>query len=149
LFSNPYLILHPVIILNRLKAANFTYRKNVKLKGLIGEKKGTSYIDFARFIFDSPVIKEFNTWGYAIKELLEGNIFAILRDEVGVKNIFMESPSLSIKLKTITLQDFNDNIAIAINPNYWHLHYWLNLFLKSYKNEKNVEKIILNYKKLR
>ena len=147
LFTKPYLVLHPVIILNRLQINDFKYVTGGSVPGIVGVKQGTSYVNFSRTIFSNPQVQAFEAWSKAISELLEGKIFAILRDEVGVNNLFMSDPSLSIKLKTLTLDDFNDNIAIAVNQNNRHLHYWLNLFLETYKNEQSIEKIILQYKK--
>ncbi len=148
LFSNPYLILHPVIILNRLKANDFDYKKKDLFSGNIGEKKGTSYVEFAKNIFKNCKIKEFITWDNTVTALLKGDIDLVLRDEVGVSNLFMSNPSKSIKLKTIVLKNYNDNIAIAVNPDSKHLHYWINLFLETYKYEKNIDKIILENKKV-
>jgi ABC-type amino acid transport substrate-binding protein len=145
LFTKPYLVLHPVIIFNRLKASNFKYNNGRSISGVIGEKKGTSYVDFAKMIFKNPKITEYDSWDSAIKDLLKGNVVAVLRDESGVRNIFMESPSLSIRLKTVVLKNFEDNIAIAVNRKNTHLCYWLNLFLETYKTEKNILKIIAKY----
>jgi ABC-type amino acid transport substrate-binding protein len=145
LFTKPYLVLHPVIIFNRLKAIDFKYNNGRGISGVIGEKKGTSYVDFAKMIFTNPEITEYDSWDSAIKNLLEGNVVAVLRDEAGVKNLFIESPSLSIRLKTVVLKNFADNIAIAVSQKNTHLCYWLDLFLETYKTEKNIVKIIAKY----
>jgi len=145
-FTDPYLILHPVLVLNRLKSTNYTFIYGDKIPGVIGIKKGTSYIEFAKKIFLNPKLKFYNSWSDVVKDLISGKIFAMLRDEVGVANMISSDPSLSIRIKRIVIKNFYDYIAIAVNPRYKHLNYWINLLLKTYKFERNVNKIIKKYK---
>lgn len=147
-FSDPYLILHPVLVLNRLKSTNYSFIFGDKIPGVIGIKKGTSYGEFAKKIFLNPKLKFYNSWNDVVKDLTSGKIFAMLRDEVGVANMLSNDPSLSIRIKRVVIKDFYDYIAIAINPKYKHLYYWINLFLKTNKFERNVNKIIKKYKSL-
>ena len=146
LFSKPYIVLHPVLVLNRVKASNYKFKYNSILPGKIAVKKGTSYVDFAKEIFVNPETILVDSWDNAIKNVYAGKFFCFLRDEVGVNNMIDKNPSLSIRLKTITLKKFNDNIAIAVNPAFTHLHYWINLFLKTHPLEKDVFKIIKEYR---
>ena len=147
LFSKPYIVLHPVLVLNRLKASNYKFKYNSSLPGKLVVKKGTSYVEFAKEIFVNPEIITKDSWDIAVKSVYNGEFFGFLRDEVGVNNMLDKNPSISIRLKTISLKKFNDNIAIAVNPNFRHLHYWINLFLRTHPLEKDIFKIIKKYKR--
>jgi ABC-type amino acid transport substrate-binding protein len=154
IFSNPYIILHPTLLLNRLSISKLKLDDKDPVGSLtdiplkIGEKKGTSYVDFAKTVFPKATIVEYPEWEDAIDAVFKGEVFAVLRDEIGVKNYIYQFPEQSINLKMIVLTDpqYDDPLAIALPPQSLHLRDWVNLYLERKMRVKSADDLFSEYK---
>ena len=152
-FSKPYLVLKPIILMNRLDAERYQIDPNDPLaalqrfSGKISEKKGTSYINVAKELFPDSEIIEQKEWIDAMESVLERGVIAI-RDEIGVKNYIFKYPDQSINMKMISLAAprFADPIAIVLPANSVHLQEYVNLHLDKYGMVGNADNLLGQYR---
>ena len=150
-FSRPYLVLHPTLIVNRLTASSYSLKGKDPLKDLrntdkkIGEKKGTSYVGFAKNIFTKAKIVEYEDWDPTMAAVLKGDVIAALRDEIGVKNYILQSPDLAIRLQMIVLKDLRDPLGIAVPSDSTHLLDWINIYLDRYQPQITADDLLQKY----
>ncbi|MFZ6773571.1 substrate-binding periplasmic protein [Undibacterium sp. SXout7W] len=154
-FSNPYVIVRPVLVLNRLTASRAGLDLSNPLEemshfnGKIAEPKGNSYIDFAKAAFPKASLIELPTWDDVLNAVFEGKVLATLRDEIGVKNYLMKYPERSVQLKTIPIMDpaRADALGIAVNSTSTHLLEWINLYLELNYPIRSAEDLVKTYDK--
>lgn len=154
-FSRPYVIVRPVLVLNRLTASRAGFDGNNPLKemalfrGQLAEPKGNSYIDFAKAAFPKAKVLELATWDEVFNAVVEGKAMATLRDEIGVKNYLMKYPERSVQLKTIPIIELAhaDGLGIAVNSNSTHLLSWINLYLELNYPTRSAEDLVRIYAK--
>ena len=84
----------------------------------IGVISKSSYERYAQENFPNAEVVGFDSWTDASKAVAEGKVFAIYRDEGEIKKIMMGQPQLSIKLKSVLLNDLEDNKAILVSLKY-------------------------------
>lgn len=156
-FSNPYLVLHPTLLLNRLTISKYLKDRSKdavdilrNVKGLkIAEPKGNSYIDIAKNIFSNANIEIKENWDEVMDSVYKGIVDVVVRDEIGVKNYIFQNPELSVQLQMITLLDekYNDSLGIGLPAKSTHLAEWINLYLQKNTNIKNANDLIRKYSK--
>jgi ABC-type amino acid transport substrate-binding protein len=152
-FSDPYITLKPIILINRLDAERYKVDPNNPLatlqdfSGKIAEKKGTSYINIAKELFPHAEIIEKKEWIDAMTSVLEKNTIA-LRDESGVKNFILKYPGQSINMKMISLSAprFADAISIVLPANSIHLQEWVNLHMAKHGTIGNADNLLERYR---
>ncbi len=135
-FSTPYIILKPILLMNRLTVAKYKFDTSKPVeslyvfKGKIGEKEGTSYNSLARNIAPLATTVSYPEWIDTMNSVLNRETDAALRDEIGVKNYMASYPEQSIKLQIIPLLNprYADPLAIAVPAASLHLQEWLNLY---------------------
>ena len=135
-FSRPYVVLRPVLVLNRVSAAKFdldgSLAEMANFSGLIGAPKGNSYLGFAKTASPNATVVEFADWDETFKALAEGRVVASFRDEIGVKNYLFRHPERSLELSTTSIDNpsMADGISIAVNSQSVHLLGFINLYLE-------------------
>ncbi len=152
-FSTPYIILKPIILINRLDAERYQVDAADPLaalsnfKGKISVKKGTSYINVAKEYFPKAEVIEHPEWIDAMTSVLESGVIAI-RDEIGVKNYISRYADQSINLKMIPLTGsrFADPIAIVLPASSIHLQEWVNLYLEKHGTIGNADNLLAKYR---
>jgi ABC-type amino acid transport substrate-binding protein len=154
-FSNPYVVVHPVLVLNRLTASRAgldgpdPLAQMPFVTGQIAAPKGNSYIDFAKAAFPKSTVVEMPTWDDVFNAVFEGKALATLRDEIGVKNYLMKYPERSVQLKTVPIMDpaRADPLGIAVNSSSTHLLEWINLYLELNYPTRSAEDLVKAYDK--
>lgn len=134
IFSDPYITLHRAMLLNRLDVAkrrgDSTIQEYIKrIDGKIGIIKGSSYAKFAVKMFPKAELIEYENWDLAIKDVTEGKITAVFRDEFEIKSAAKSIPGASLHLQSVVFTDTLDPISAAITPTRPHLCYWINQFI--------------------
>lgn len=135
-FSNPYAVVRPVLVLNRVAAAKLNLGGSLiemaSFSGLIGEPKGNSYIGFAKLVSPKASVVEFDTWDETFNAITEGRVVATFRDEIGVKNYLNKYPERSVQLSMISIDNpaMADGLAIAVNSQSLQLLGFINLYLE-------------------
>ena len=138
--------------INRLTAARYSFPKADVLRDIrqtnqkIGVKEGTSYVSFARDIFPKAQIVRFPDWDGAMDAAYRGEVLAVLRDEVGVKNFIYERPEMAVNLQIITLKSPKDPIGIVVPSDSPQLLDWVNAFLKLNYPRTSVDEIYETYR---
>ena len=150
-YSNPYIVFHQALILNRLELAKKApaiedippFIKN--FTGKLGVIANSSYVNYAKKNFPRATIEEFPTWEDVVDAVFTGDILAGYRDEMEIKKIIKGRSDASLKVKSVIIKDERDPIAIAINRNSTSLLYWINLYLESLDLNLNAEKLLDRY----
>ena len=151
LFSDPYLILHPTLIVNRVTAEDYSFPVPDPLEEIrftaekIGVEKGTAYVGYAERIFKKAGIVEYDDWQSGMEALLRGGLIAVLRDEIDVKNYLLDNPESAIHLKTIVLEDIEDYISVAVPAESYHLLDWINLYLEQKRAIRTADELLKEY----
>lgn len=153
LFSDPYIVLRPTLLMNRLTVSRYNVDLSDPIRSLgsarirVGEKRGTSYVNIAQNILPDAEIREYGEWDEAMSAVLRGEVDAALRDEIGVKNYIATFPEASIQLQMIALEDreYADPLAVAIPPRSVHLLHWINLFFAKNGVTGNADNLLTQY----
>ncbi len=152
LFTKPYMILRQGLLINRLKMAQTRNDDDLiefitNLRGTIGVIAASSYVDFARHMFPSATVKEFESWEEIISALEKGFILAAFRDELEIKKLIRARPGLSLKVQSVVFKDATDPIAMAVSWDNPYLVYWLNEYLDKRNLDLDADKLLREYPK--
>ena len=153
LFSDPYIVLRPTLLMNRLTVSRYDVDLADPVRSLrltrirVGEKRGTSYVNIARDILPDAEIVEYDEWDQAMEAVLRGDVDAALRDEIGVKNYIAESPERSIQMQMIALEEekYADSLAVAVPQQSGQLLHWVNLFFAENGVTGDADKLLETY----
>ena len=135
-FSNPYVVVRPVLVLNRVAAAKLnlggSLAEMARFSGLIGEPKGNSYVGFAKRVSPKATVVEFDTWDETFNAVNEGRVVATFRDEIGVKNYLNRYPERAVQLSMLSIDNpaMADGLGIAVNSQSLQLLGFINLYLE-------------------
>lgn len=153
LFSDPYIVLRPTLLMNRLTVSRYRVDLTDPLRSLgpahirAAEQKGNSYVGFAKTILPNAEIREYGDWDQVMAAVLHGDVDVAFRDEIGVRNYIAGVPEASIQMQMFTLDDdkYADSLAIALPPESSHLRLWLNLFLDQRGGAENADTLLKQY----
>ncbi len=149
-FSDPYLILKPVLLVNRLDMPEGRNNREIinvlkKQKLIVGEQDGTSYMGMARDFFPNGTIRGYPLWADVVKAILKRDVNAYLRDEVGVWNLSLQSPEVFLHIKMIELESPKDSLAMVLPHDSTHFLEWINIFISEFYPPGPVEKLLKRY----
>ncbi|WP_181150869.1 ABC transporter substrate-binding protein [Paenibacillus sp. PCH8] len=143
LFSDAYLNLKQALLINRLQLAAMDDQGDVTdplalIQGRgerIGIVAGTSYVGFAHDLFPDQ-----NQMGYLNSAELfdgvrKGDVLAVVYDAFEISRYLKKFPAYALQLQFVQLDDHDDDIAIAVDPQRYHLHQWINTYLHMEKKE--------------
>ncbi|MEW5726098.1 MAG: transporter substrate-binding domain-containing protein, partial [Thermodesulfobacteriota bacterium] len=120
--------------------------KNSDKRIKIGAKVGTSYVIYAKEMFKNADIVEYPDWDKAVEAAYKGEVLAVLRDEIGVKNFIYQRPHLAVNLQIMVLtKEDPDPIGIAVPSDSTHLLEWVNVFLRRKFPRPKVDEIFDKY----
>ncbi|MEW6219628.1 MAG: transporter substrate-binding domain-containing protein, partial [Thermodesulfobacteriota bacterium] len=134
LMSRPYLLVHPTVVVNRLRLAQLgdgiTGRQGLGRPGVeIAAPDGTSYVGYAQADFPAARIVTRDSADVCWEEVVAGKVFAFYYDEIEIKSRLRRNPHLKIPLEIVAIQEVNDHIAVAVPPSRWSLLHYVNTFL--------------------
>ena len=150
-FSEPYITLHQSFLINRLKIAQLKSIETKTERMLnnesieIGVIAGTSYVAFAEKDYPRATIIPYKDWESIVKDVLNGKIYAVLYDEIEIRNWHKKNPEGALYVQTVIMENKEDPIAFAVNPEDDQLWVWLNLYLKQIKSDGTYNKLINKY----
>ena len=133
-FSDPYLTLHHALALNRERFAAMARGRTVEevlrdYTGTLGVIAGSSYVGYAQRKFPKAAIVEYPGWPEVVAAVKNGTVTAAYRDEFEIKRLPAKDPKISLTVRTVTLKDTRDALAIAVRPEDTQLLYFVNLML--------------------
>ena len=146
-YSEPYLTLHHVLALNRVRFAELSKGRDLPtvirhFEGSIGVIADSSYADFAQRNFPRARIVGFPGWDEVIAALKRGEVDAAYRDEFEIKRLLKTDPRTSLLLRTVTLTDTEDSLGIAVGHNSLQLLGLVNLYLAQRPEKLSVDKLL-------
>lgn len=150
-FTDPYIVLHQSLLINRLKIAQAKGNETdvnaiLNKKGVeIGVIEGTSYVAFAKKDYPNATIIPYKDWASVVKDVLSAKIFAVLYDEIEIRNWHKKNPEGALYVQTVIMENKEDTIAIAVNPEDEQLWVWLNLYLKQIKTDGTDKRLVGTY----
>lgn len=117
-FSEPYARLRHALIFNRLKLAQITEGRDIAtvvrhFEGSIGVIENSSFATFAKERFPHAKVIPFKTWDEVIDATITGKVDASYRDEFEIRKVAVDRPDASISLRTVTISDARDSIAVV------------------------------------
>lgn len=133
-FSDPYLSLRHALLLHRESLARLARGRPVpqvlrSFDGSIGVIAKSSFADFARRHFPRATVREFGTWEAVVAAVRQGQVMAAYRDEFEIKRVLRADPGAALVLRTVTLEDLEDTLAMAVHPADVHWLAFVNQFL--------------------
>ncbi len=135
MFSEPYVVMHQAILLNRLKLAN----KYLSLQKLFEQpdnililQKDSSYEAFSRTIFPKATSISFGDWdNEMLPALIAGQGLGIFLDEVIIKRSLMLNPALNLKLTPVVIEGYLDYISVGMTWDKSGLKHVVDTYIKN------------------
>ena len=115
--------------------------------GNLGVIENSSFATFAKLRFPKANVVTFKTWGEVVDATIAGKIDAAYRDEFEVRRIAEDRPETSISLRTVTIADARDAIAVAVPWNAPRLLAMVNQVIDDRPTELNADDVIALYRK--
>ena len=134
-YSRPYAQLSHALIINRVRFAILANGRQPEevvraFDGELGVIAGSSFEYYARNNFTQAKVRTFLAWQELVAAVREGHVDAAYRDDLEIKRLLHEDPSLTIVARSVTLTDLADTIAIGVRRGSPHLLEFVNLFLE-------------------
>jgi len=149
LFTQPYLLLRQALLVNQRSLVPYE-AKGLSIdeiftndfNGDLAVLKGTSYVTYAQKIFPKANLQEYEKWDQAVEAVIQKKAFAAFRDEVEVRSIVINNPSLAFQLKSVIIADSSDSKGVAISPNNLQLREVADLYIDSYAQPVKADTIL-------
>ncbi|MGO4339268.1 substrate-binding periplasmic protein [Labrys sp. KB_33_2] len=134
-YSHPYARLSHALIINRVRFAVLSNGRQPEevvrsFDGELGVIAGSSFEYYARANFTKAKVRTFLAWQELVAAVRDGRVDAAYRDDLEIKRLLHEDPSLSIVARSVTLTDLTDTIAIGVRRGSPYLLEFINLFLE-------------------
>lgn len=134
-YSRPYAQLSHALIINRVRFAVLSNGRQPEevvrsFDGELGVIGGSSFEYYARTNFTKAKVRTFLSWQELVAAVREGSVDAAYRDDLEIKRLLQEDPSLTILARSVTLTDLTDTIAIGVRRGSPDLLEFINLFLE-------------------
>ena len=151
-FSTPYVRLKNALMFNRLNLAQKSQGQDLgdyvrNFDGNLGVIEKSSFANFAKIRFPKANIVAFKTWGEVVDATIAGDVDAAYRDEFEVRRIAEDRPETSISLRTVTISDARDSIAVAAPWNAPRLLAIINQVIDDRSTSLNADDVIAMYRK--
>lgn len=148
-FTEPYIVLRQGLLINRVAAAKAQsstgFNWIFQTTGAVGVKLGTIYEEYARTNFPKAQIRTYPEWEDVVAACASGEVQFAYHDEVEVKKIIRDNPSIAINVSTAIISDMTDPIAMAVPWNSTHLLSWLNLYIQEHPLKMDVDTLLRTY----
>lgn len=146
-FSDPYLKLHHALAINRDQFARLALDRPLgtvvrQFDGKLGVIAKSSYADYAARNFPRAQLKPYPSWEALVDAVSRGEVAAAYRDEFEVKRLLSSSPTASLALRTVTLKDMEDTLAIAVGVGDATLLAFVNQFLAQRPEKLDISKVL-------
>lgn len=118
-FSEPYVTLRHALVFNRLKLAQRAQGREIAevvrdFDGTLGVIENSSFANFAKQRFPKAEVVAFKSWDEVVEATISGAVEASYRDEFEIRKIAVDKPDATISLRTVTISDARDSIAVVV-----------------------------------
>jgi ABC-type amino acid transport substrate-binding protein len=146
-FSQPYLALNHALVLNRVAFARLANNEKVEdtvrqYKGTLGVIAKSSFADFAKNNFPKAKVIEYPNWNAVLNAVNKGEVTGAYRDEFEIKRLLKDNPTAALTLRTVTLQDMEDTLSIAVGVNDQTLLAFVNQVLSQQREKLDINKVL-------
>jgi ABC-type amino acid transport substrate-binding protein len=151
-FSQPYLLIKKVLIVNRLLDLKLDSKQIDTLK--FGVPKDSSYENALHEKFfslnrypNSSQLISYDNMDLAFKDVLAGKIYAFYTDEAYANSFFEKNKKAHLYVKKDILQRQFDPITIAVSWKNQTLLNWINLYIQSIRIDGTEDMLMKKYLK--
>lgn len=146
-FSDPYLRLNHALVLNRVAFAKLALDRPVQavvrnFRGSIGVIAKSSFADYATRNFPLATIRTYPGWPEVIDAVHRGEVVGAYRDELEIKRMLKGNPTAALTLRTVTLKDLEDSLAIAVGVSDPVLLAFVNQYLAQRSDKLDIERVL-------
>jgi ABC-type amino acid transport substrate-binding protein len=146
-FSNPYLTLRHALVINRVRYAELARKRDVhdvirNFDGSIGVIVKSAFVDYARINFPKARLVEYPGWVELVNAVTRGEVVAAYRDEFEAKRLLQNDPAAPLVLRTVTLNDLEDTLGIAVNVAEPTLLAFVNQYLAQRSEKLDIRKVL-------
>ena len=150
-FSDSYLSLKHALLINRVEfakhAGDVSLIKSIRnFDGTLGVIQQSSFAGWATQHFPNAKLVQFESWKQALDALRQGQVVALYRDEFEVRRVFSEDSKAVLTLRSVTFNDLEDNLGIAVAPNRPMLLNVVNEYLRINKKKMVVRDVLKLFK---
>ncbi len=151
-FSEPYLLLHQALLINRLKAIQLKLTENPTAvlnnpQATIAVLQNSSYMTFAKTYYPKATLLPYENLDQAMLDVKNGKILTVLFDEIQIQEWLNKHPDAHLYVEMFILTKQIDPIAIALPWQSTHLLSWVNTYLTSLKEDEEGKSLIKHYLK--
>ncbi len=134
LFSHPYVKLHHAMAINRFWLTKATRNHSLAtvirdFTGRVGVIAHSAFVGYAHQAMPHADIVGYPTWADVVQALATNKVTAIYREALSIKEMVRVDPALALKVRTVDLVDYTDNVCMALGPNEFHLLHLVNIYL--------------------
>jgi ABC-type amino acid transport substrate-binding protein len=150
-FSKPYVRLRHALMFNRLNLAQKSNNQDLgdyvrNFDGTLGVIENSSFALFAKQRFPKATLMPMKSWDDVVTAALDGTVDAAYRDEFEVRRIAVDQPETAINLRTVTIADVNDSIAVVVPWNATSLLGLINQVIDDRPKEMTADEVIEMYR---
>ncbi len=147
--TEPYINLNQALLINRLLLAKQVQNQDSEyaiknLHGTLGVLKKSSYVGYSTY-FKNMKLVEYDVWDNALKDVSDGKITAVFRDEAEIKIFLHKNPESALKLMSVEIQDAFDPKGAVVSLDNPQLKDLLNFYFSMLHLKLTPEKAISNY----
>jgi polar amino acid transport system substrate-binding protein len=147
--TEPYIDLNQALLINRLLLAKQVQNQDSEhaiknLHGTLGVLKKSSYVGYSKY-FKNMELVEYDAWDDALKDVTDGKITAVFRDEAEIKIFLHKNPENALKLMSVEIQDAFDPKGAVVSFDNPQLKDLLNFYFSMLHLKLTPEKAISNY----
>lgn len=154
-FSNSYVGVRQFMLINRLELSRLLAAHQAASEDIpallnnensrIGVISGTSYVGFVQEDFPRAEKVEFEDWNSMLAAVKNGDLVALMYDEIEIGNWRIADPAGSVELRPYHLAGHIDSIAIAIRQSEPELKNWVDLYLTKVKDNGFLTSVLDTY----
>lgn len=150
-FTQPYIVLHNGLLLNRILCAKITGSQKSIVEKLnnpnvkIGYLGNSSWELFTEETFPIAQKVAYPDFGAVIQATYKQEITAGFVEELVVRTLPIFYPELTLEIETAIINDLEDRICIALPSDSYQLLRWTNAYINTKKGELSLNKLIERY----
>ena len=149
-FTQPYLSLYQAMLVNRLEKVRARRGINIddviNYEGVrIGVLSGSAAVSYAHDYYPKAEVVRYDSNDALIRDARKGQIFAVMSDEVDIRNMLGVYPDAAIDIEVVVLRNRPDTLAIAVSMDNPDLQCWLDLYLRKIRQNGFLDHLIHLY----
>lgn len=150
-FSDPYVKQRHALMFNRLRLASLSGDADIaefvrSFDGRIGVIANSSFATFAAEKFPKATVVAFDSWEEVVDATIAGDVDAAYRDEFEVQRVMVDRPDAAINLRTVTITDSVDALAVAVHVDRPRLLAFVNQIIDEQTSDLTVRDLLALYR---